>query len=79
MDALCTYNKVKNEVQTIYRSRLQTQILLSLNEGKQTLSQIRGITGSTSQAIIPPIRKLENDQLIKKKRDFLFFSALSQL
>ncbi len=71
MDALCTYKTVKNEVQTIYRSRLQTQILLSLNEGKQKLSQMRVITGSTSQAIIPPIRKLENDQLIeKKKRDY---------
>lgn len=65
MDALCIYKKVQNEVQTIYRSRLQTQILLSLNESKQTLSQIREITGSTSQAIIPQIRKLKNDQLIE--------------
>ena len=75
MDALCIYKKVQNEVQTIYRSRLQTQIFLSLNEGKQSLSQVRGITGSTSQAIIPLIRKFENDQLIEIKNHNYYLTS----
>jgi len=79
MDVPGTYKNVRNEVQSIYRSRLQTQILLSLNEDKQTLSQIRGITGSTSQAIIPLIRKLETDQLIEIKKHGYYLTPLGKI
>lgn len=58
------YGKIEEELKSIYRSRLQTQILLSLGKGKKTLSQLREITGSTSQALIPKIRKLEANQLV---------------
>jgi predicted transcriptional regulator len=63
--ALAVYEKIREEVQLIYRSRLQTEILLSLVEGSKTLSQFREITGSTSQAVIPKIRKLESMHLLK--------------
>ena len=50
-----------------------------MNEGKQTLFQIREITGSTSQAIIPLIRKLENDQLIAKKKQDYYLTPLGKV
>jgi predicted transcriptional regulator len=38
-----------------------------LNESSRKLSQLREITGSTSQAIIPKLRKLEENHLIETK------------
>ena len=61
------YREMGDDVQAIYRSRLITEILLSLNESSRKLSQLREITGSTSQAIIPKLRKLEADHLIETK------------
>jgi predicted transcriptional regulator len=67
MDGFEIYKEMEDDVQAIYRSRLLTEILLSLNEGGQKLSQLREITGSTSQAIIPKLRILEADHLIETK------------
>lgn len=64
LPAIKIYEKMKDEVQLIYRSRLLTEILLSLIDSNKTLPQFREITGSTSQAIIPKIRKLEAMHLI---------------
>jgi len=65
------YKNSGDDVQAIYRSRLLTEILLSLNESSRKLSQLREITGSTSQAIIPKLRKLEADRLIEiKEREY---------
>lgn len=64
--SLEVYEKIEDELKSIYRSRLQTQILLSLGDGEKNLSQLREITGSSSQAIIPKIRKLENNYFVKK-------------
>ncbi|HUU76469.1 MAG TPA: transcriptional regulator FilR1 domain-containing protein [Methanoregulaceae archaeon] len=64
MTLIDTYSKVMGEIQSLYRSRLQIQILLSLYEENRTLSQLREITGSTSQALIPKIRKLESNNYI---------------
>lgn len=65
------YKKAGDNVQAIYRSRLLTEILLSLNESSRKLSQLREITGSTSQAIIPKLRELEADHLIEiKEREY---------
>jgi len=64
MNSFEIYNEMEDNLQTIYRSRLLTEILLSLNESSRKLSQLREITGSTSQAIIPKLRKLEEDYLI---------------
>lgn len=60
MNILRVYDDMMDEVQSVYRSRLRIQILLSLYEGNRTLAQLREVTGSTSQAIIPKIRILES-------------------
>jgi len=52
-----------DDVQAIYRPRLLTEILLSLNEGSRKLPQLREITRRTSQALIPKLRKLEADHI----------------
>jgi predicted transcriptional regulator len=65
MKVLDVYDTMMEEIQSIYRSRLQLQILLSLVEGNKTLADLREITGSTSQAIIPKIRILEASQYIE--------------
>lgn len=43
------------------------QILLSVEEGGTPLSTLRDITGSTSQALIPKIRKLEGLSLVESR------------
>ncbi|AKB19014.1 transcriptional regulator, ArsR family [Methanosarcina sp. WWM596] len=67
MSGFKIYREMGDDVQAIYRSRLITEILLSLNESSRKLSQLREITRSTSQAIIPKLRKLEADHLIETK------------
>jgi predicted transcriptional regulator len=67
MNSFEIYHEMEDNLQAIYRSRLLTEILLSLNESNRKLSQLREITGSTSQAIIPKLRKLEEDHLIETK------------
>ena len=61
---LLVYNDVRTGLESIFRSRLQMQILLSLGEGCKTLSDLREITGSSSQALIPKIRALEKRYFI---------------
>lgn len=65
MDVLKIYDDVQKDVQAIYRSRLQVQILLSLLDGGKLLSDLRDVTGSTSQALLPKIRILESNKLIE--------------
>ena len=65
MNPIDTYSEVMGEIQSLYRSRLQIQILLSLLERQRTLSELREITGSTSQALIPKIRRLESANYIE--------------
>ncbi|MDK2891680.1 transcriptional regulator FilR1 domain-containing protein [Methanohalophilus sp.] len=65
MDILKIYDDVQKDVQAIYRSRLQVQVLLSLLEGRKLLSDLRDVTGSTSQALLPKIRVLESNKLIE--------------
>ncbi|MDY0387655.1 MAG: hypothetical protein RBT65_11125 [Methanolobus sp.] len=72
MDFLEIFKKTGNDVRAIYRSRLIIEIVLSLNEESKTLSQLREITGSTSQAIIPKIRELESDQLLEERKMDIF-------
>ncbi len=64
MDNVDIFNEVKNDVQGIYRSRLQIQVLLSLQNGKESLAELRDVTGSSSQALIPKIRILETKLLV---------------
>lgn len=65
MEPLEVYNTNYKLIQTIYASRLKIQILLSVAKNPKTLSELREITGSTSQAIIPKIRRLEGLSLIE--------------
>jgi predicted transcriptional regulator len=53
------YNAHRDEIQAIFRSRLLTQILFALGAKSRSLSDLREITGSSSQALIPRIRHLE--------------------
>ena len=73
------YKKMDDDVQAIYRSRLLTEILLSLNEGSKKLPQLREITGSTSQALIPKLRKLEADHLIETKEHEYFLTSAGKI
>ncbi|MDD1719754.1 MAG: DUF1724 domain-containing protein [Methanoregulaceae archaeon] len=55
-------------IHSIFSSRLKIQILLSLLESEQSLSELRKVTGSVSQALIPKIRKLEDLTLVESSR-----------
>ncbi|MDW7728143.1 MAG: hypothetical protein SCH70_13770 [Candidatus Methanoperedens sp.] len=79
ISALEVYEIIRKEVQTIYRSGLQTEILLSLVESNKTLSQFREITGSTSQALIPKIRKLESMHYLEEKNHEYQLTSLGKV
>lgn len=63
------YNNNQEEIQGIFRSRLIVQILLALGDGNKTLAELRDITGSSSQAVIPKIRMLESMHHIKSLKE----------
>ncbi len=65
MEPLEVYNKNYKLIQSIYSSRLKIQIMLAIAQGPKSLSELREVTGSTSQAIIPKIRSLERLSLIE--------------
>jgi predicted transcriptional regulator len=65
MEPLDIYNKNYKLIQSIYSSRLKIQILLAIAKEPKPLSELREVTGSTSQAIIPKIRSLERLSLIE--------------
>jgi predicted transcriptional regulator len=65
MDTLGIYEHHQKMIHSIYSSRLKIQILLTLINKTASLSQLRDVTGSTSQALIPKIRNLENQALIE--------------
>ncbi|ABE52040.1 helix-turn-helix transcriptional regulator [Methanococcoides burtonii] len=79
MDFLEIYRKDGDDVQAIYRSGLTIEILLSLNEGSKKLSQLREISGSSSQSIIPNIRRLESGQLVEAKEDGYCLTRLGKI
>lgn len=66
-EILEAYKDIRENIQSIFGSRLQTQILLSLYGGVKTLGQLREVTGSSSQTIIPKIKKLESLHLVEGK------------
>jgi predicted transcriptional regulator len=68
LTAIKTYEDVQDKINRIFRSGLQIKILISLGEGTKTLSDLRDITGSSSQAILPVIRKMELEHLILSLR-----------
>jgi predicted transcriptional regulator len=60
MASLEVYNTIHKLIQSIYSSRLKIQILLAVSQAPKSLSDLRDVTGSTSQALIPKIRSLEH-------------------
>ncbi|PWR73943.1 helix-turn-helix transcriptional regulator [Methanospirillum lacunae] len=73
------YNDIRCGLDSILRSRLQMQILLSLGEGCKTLSDLRAITGSSSQALVPKIRELETRFIISSKKYEYCLTPLGRL
>ncbi len=69
MEPLGVYNTTYKQVQSLFSSRLKIQILLSVATGPRQLSELREVTGSVSQAIIPKIRNLERSALIEQQAD----------
>jgi predicted transcriptional regulator len=67
MEPLDVYNNTYKLIQSIFSSRLKIQILLTVAKGPKQLSELREVTGSTSQAIIPKIRSLERLSLIEQR------------
>lgn len=65
MDSIKIYEKHQKMIHSLYSSRLKIQILLTLLHSKASLSRLREVTGSTSQALIPKIRNIENQGLIE--------------
>ncbi len=65
MDTIKIYEKHQKLIHSLYNSRLKIQILLTLLNHTASLSRLRDVTGSTSQALIPKIRSLENQGLIE--------------
>ena len=64
MDSIKIYEKHQKLIHSLYNSRLKIQILLTLFHRTASLSRLRDVTGSTSQALIPKIRSLENQGLV---------------
>lgn len=69
MKPIGLFEEIHSDMESLFRSRLQIQILLSLGEGMKTLSDLREITGSSSQALLPLIRKLERNHLISTTKN----------
>jgi len=67
MTPLDVFERYYKSIQSIYGSRLMVQILLSVEPEGTPLSRLREVTGSTSQALIPKIRKLESLSLVEPR------------
>jgi predicted transcriptional regulator len=65
MDPLACYDRHHELIHSVFNSRLKIQILLTLAQGDAPLSRLREVTGSTSQALIPKIRRLEAEAIIE--------------
>jgi len=73
------YTRSMGDIQALFRSRLQIQILLALGDGTKTLAQLREVTGSSSQALIPKIRGLESQMLIEQNNYTYLLTPLGQV
>ncbi|MFA7198904.1 MAG: transcriptional regulator FilR1 domain-containing protein [Methanoculleus sp.] len=73
------YGEVQDDVQAIFRSRLLTQVMLALEDGAKSLSFLRDITGSSSQALIPKIRQLEALHYVESVRGDYALTPMGRL
>ncbi len=74
-----SYNIIRGDLDKIFRSRLTIQTLLSLDQGGKSLTELREITGSSSQALIPIIRKLELNNLIVRVSEGYCLTPVGQI
>ncbi|MCQ8893021.1 MAG: DUF1724 domain-containing protein [Methanolinea sp.] len=79
MDPLTLYGKHSRLIHSIFNSRLKVQVLLALKGSASPLSLLRDVTGSTSQALIPKIRSLENLALVESKGHQYALTPLGQV
>jgi predicted transcriptional regulator len=73
------HTRIMGDIQALFRSRLQIQILLALAGGDKSLAQLRDRTGSSSQALIPKIRSLESQMLIEQMNYEYLLTPLGQV
>jgi len=79
MQPLKSYEQNQKVIHSIYSSRLKLQLLLSLLQKNESLSALREVTGSTSQALIPKIRSLETQMLIEARDREYFLTPLGKI
>jgi predicted transcriptional regulator len=79
MSPLEIYDQHQKVIHSIYSSRLKLQILLTLLQEHPSLSRLREVTGSTSQALIPKIRNLESQMLIESINYEYFLTPLGKV
>ncbi len=77
--SLDIYDEYREEIQAIFRSRLLTQMLVALGGGTKSLSDLREITGSSSQALIPKIRQLESAHYLESDRGDYALSPIGKI
>ncbi len=77
--SLDIYDEFHEEIQAIFRSRLLTQMLVALGSGTKSLSDLREITGSSSQALIPKIRQLESAHYLESDRGDYALSPIGKI
>lgn len=73
------YDEFHDDLQTVFRSRLLTQVLLALGSGARSLSVLRDVTGSSSQALIPKLRQLEGLQYVEQVRGDYTLTPIGRL
>ncbi len=67
IDLLDVYGEFCDEIQGIFRSGILMQVLIALGSGEKTLAELRSVTGSSSQSLIPRIRQLESFHYVESK------------
>jgi predicted transcriptional regulator len=78
-DLLNVYEEFCDDIQGIFRSGILMQILIALGSGEKTLADLRSITGSSSQALIPRIRQLESFHYVESKPGRYVLTPLGEI
>ena len=74
MDTLKLYEEVKDDLKFISSSAVRTKIIISLTEGTTKLKDLKKELVADSSTILHAMKKLEEKNLVYKKRDEYFIS-----
>lgn len=74
MDTLKLYEEVKDDLKFISSSAVRTKIIISLTEGTTKLKDLKKELAADSSTILHAMKKLEEKNLVYKKRDEYFIS-----